>query len=147
MAYPDAVSTLENLGFTSIVSNVDANSDQNLWIVIGQSAKEGQTIRAEDKIELTCATKCNLYLDISSDLNLIFSTYDITISLDGTEIGSVSNGKVFTYLVELLSGEHEVVFCKSGNATPKSTRKFSVSGDMTYSCDLSHNSSSINNAY
>lgn len=143
MSYPDAVNTLENSGFTNIVSNVDANSDPSLWVVTAQSVNAGKELHAGDKIELTCAMKCNLYLDISSDGNLLFSTYDISISLDGAEIGSVANGDEFTYLANVLSGNHEIVFCKSGNTSPKATKTVDISGDMTFSCDLSHDGSSI----
>ena len=34
-------------------------------------------------------------------------------------------------------------FCKSGSTSPKSTREITVNGDMTYTCDLAHNGSSI----
>ena len=85
----------------------------------------------------------NLYLDISSDNHLLLNTYDIAISLDGEELGLVSDGERFTYLAEVRKGEHEILFCKSGSSTPKATKKIKVSNDMTYSCELSHESFSI----
>lgn len=84
-----------------------------------------------------------LYIDITSEDNLMFSTYAITITLDGTEIGSVANGKVFTYMAEVLVGEHSLIFCKAGSTSPQCTKKISISDDMTYACVLSHSSSAI----
>ena len=82
-----------------------------------------------------------LYLDISSETNLFLNTYDIAISLDGTEIGTVANGKEFTYLVEVSGGKHELAFSKSGSSYVKETKNIIVSNDMTYTCKLSHGSS------
>ena len=87
--------------------------------------------------------KYNLYLDIASETNLFYNTYDITISLDGKELGSVSNGKNFTYLAEVRKGSHELSFCQTGKSSPKGTKTITVSNDMTYSCELSHDGFSI----
>lgn len=143
MDYPTAVKALNDAGFSNIVSNVGSDTDEALWVVTGQSESAGEKVLPDTKIELVCAMKCNLYLDLTSEGNLFFSTYDISISLDGKEIGTVANGKEFTYLVEVLSGDHELVFYKTGNTSPKGTKKLSVSGNMTYTCTLSHDSSSI----
>lgn len=143
MTYPEAANALLSTGFTNITTNVDSNTDESQWVVIKQSVNAGKFIRPGDKIELTCALKCKLYIDVHSEANLMFSTYDITVSLDGTEIGSISNGKGFTYLADILSGDHSLVFCKAGSSSPKCTKKITVTGDMTYSCDLGHSGSSI----
>ena len=141
-SYPDALAALQGAGFTNIVSNVES-TDGASWLVIDQSIAAGKMIRAGDKIELTCAKQCKLYLDISSEYNLFLNTYDIAIFLDDSEIGSVSNGEEFTYLADVLSGEHKLVFSKTGNTTPKATKKITVSDDLTYSCELTHSGSSI----
>ena len=143
MSYPAAMNVLQSAGFTNIISNVDPNTDEALWVVIEQSVGAGKTIKAGDKIELTCGRRCNLYIDVKSELNIVFATYDISINLDGIEIGTVANGKGFTSLREVVTGEHTLVFCKSGSSSPKVTKKFLVSNDMTYSCDLAHSGSSI----
>ena len=143
MDYPSAVKALRDAGFTNITSNVSGDTDEALWIVTEQSVSAGKQASADSKISLTCAMKCNLYLDITSEANLIFSTYDIAIFLDGEEIGSVGNGKEFTYLIEVLSGKHELLFSKSGDTSVKGTKKLTVSGDLTYTCTLSHDSSSV----
>ena len=110
-----------------------------MFISLGVLAKNSESSSSRGIID----NKYNLYLDITSKNNLILSTYDITISLDGKELGSVSDGKEFTYLVEVEKGEHELLFCKFGKSSPKATKKITVSNDMTYSCVLSHESLSI----
>ena len=143
MSYPDALKLLQDTGFSNIVSNVSSDTNQNSWFVTEQSVSAGKQIHSDDKVKLICAMKCNLYLDITSNANLLFSTYDISISLDGEEIGTVANGKEFTYLAEVLSGNHKLAFCKSGDTSPNGSKKIKVNGDMTYSCTLSHDSDAI----
>ncbi len=143
MTYPAAQNTLRSAGFTNIASNIEPGADESQWVVTKQSASAGRTVKAGDKIQLTCALRCCLYIDVKSEANLMFNTYDIAVNLDGIEIGTVSNGKVFTYLEEILSGEHTLTFSKSGSSSPNATKKFTVTGDMTFSCELAHGSSSI----
>lgn len=144
MTYPEALKALKKEGFTNVSSNVDQNAEESLWIVTKQSISEGKEIRAGEEIMLTCAVKCKLYIDVHSEFNLLFGVYDITITLDGSEIGTVANGENFSYLAEVLSGEHTILFCKSGNSSPKANRTISVKGDLTYACTLDHSNSSIN---
>ena len=143
MGYPAALNVLQSAGFTNITSNVDPNTDESQWVVTEQNISAGKTIKANEKIELTCGRRCSLYIDVKSEDNLLFSTYDITITLDGIEIGAVADGKGFTFLKEVVTGEHTLVFCKSGSSSPKATKKFLVSNDMTFSCDLAHSGSDI----
>lgn len=139
----DAETSLKNAGFTNITTNVDSNANKTEWVVTEQSVEAGQLIHAEDSIELTCALKCKLFIDVTSEGNFFLNKYDIIISLDGEELGSVSNGKEFTHLEDVLSGKHELIFCKAGDPSVKSTRPITVSGNMTYACDLAHDSDSI----
>lgn len=143
MTLTDAEAALNNAGFTNITSNVDSNADKTNWIVIEQSIEAGKSIKPEDVINLTCALKCMLYLDVTSENNLLLSKYDITISLDGKELGTVANGNEFTRLADVLSGDHELMFCKTGDTGLKCVKTISISGDMTYTCDLAHGGSSI----
>ena len=143
MSYPEAVEALKAAGFSNVTSNIEPNTDESQWVVVKQSVDPGKKIRPGDKIELTCAMRCKLYIDVHSEANLMFSTYDITVSLDGTELGSIPNGKNFTLVADILSGDHTLVFCKAGSSSPKATKTISVTNDVTYSCDLAHSGSSI----
>lgn len=143
MTYLDALNVLQNAGFTNIRSNVKPETDKTLWVVTGQSVTPGNKIHAGDRISLVCGMQCKFYLDIASDINVFFNTYDIDISFDGKEIGSVSNGKEFTCLMDSLTGTHDLVFCKSGSTSPKASKTITLDGDTTYSCVLLHDSESI----
>lgn len=79
-----------------------------------------------------------LFLDISSEANSFFNKYAITVSLDGTEIGSIENGEEFLHSVEVVRGEHTLEFCKSGSKKPKCEKTITVTEDTSYSCKLSH---------
>lgn len=143
LTYDEAVEILRECGFTNIVSNFDSIEAQKEWIVIEQSVAKGKMLLPDDQIELICAYMCRLDLSLSSDGNLMFSTYDMTISLDDKEIGTVSNGETFTYSGEVLNGEHKLTFCKLGEDDPNCSRTFMVSGDTSYKCDIAHGSTSI----
>ena len=143
MPYSDALKTLQDSGFVNIDANIEKITDEESWIVVSQSISAGESVFAEDEIVLSCAVKCKLYIDLYSDTNLLFSTYDITVFFDGSEIGTVANGKEFTYLADTFSGEHELYFCKAGETTPSGKKKLVINGDTTYTCDLSHDSNSV----
>ena len=143
MGYSEAVDTLSNAGFTNIVSDIDSSAENERWVVVGQSVAAGKEISAGDKIVLSCVKKCYLYLDISSDYNLAFNKYTITISLDGTTLGSVVNGGEFTYLADIDCGEHKIEFVKSDSSSPKQSKTIVLDEDTTYSCKLAHSGFSI----
>ena len=143
MTYDDAVAALNSAGFTNVTSNLEPNSDGKNWIVTKQSVNEGKKIRPDEQIILTCSSKCKLYIDLHSEGNLLFNTYDITVKLDGNDIGTIPNGDNFTYLADVLTGKHVLYFCKSGNTSPKASRTITISEDTTFSCDLAHGGSSI----
>ncbi len=106
------------------------------------SSKKAPTKPDDEPTEKSNATY-QVDFDISSHANLIFSTYDITITVDENEIGTVSNGNRFTYTAVLSGGKHKLTFCKSGASSPKATRTVNVTGNISYSCNLTHESSSI----
>ncbi len=143
MTCSEAMEALQSAGFTNVTTNVDSDAIETQWIVVKQSVNAGKTIRPSDRIELICAMRCKLYLDLHSEGNLMFSTYDISVTLDGAEVGSIPNGKNFTFLADVLGGDHTLEFCKTGSTSPKATKNIKISNDMTYSCDLGHDSSSI----
>lgn len=84
-----------------------------------------------------------LYLDITSDKNALFNKYAITIMIDGNEIGSVDNGEIFTYVAEVLKGNHTIEFCKEGKEKPKTSTTVSITEDKSYSCLLKHDGLAI----
>ena len=86
---------------------------------------------------------CQLYLDISSEKNKLFNKFDISVSLDGAEIGSIENGKEFLHSTEVMHGEHTLEFCKAGSKKPKCEKTITVAEDTVYSCKLTHSGSAI----
>ena len=143
LTLPEAKAALEKEGFSIIISNYD---EDNTWpddklIVTNQDPTPGTMALPESKITLTCRKLCKLYLDIESDNNLMFNKYDMEITLDGNEIGVVSNGTHFTKLLEVLEGEHTLILYKSGNHNTKGTRTINVDGDMTFISRVDHGGS------
>ena len=140
---PDAVAELKAAGFTNVTSNTSSDKEwkEDRWIVVSQSVEAGQKHALEDEIKLTCKKLCLLYLDLKSESNLLFSTYDMDIYVDETLIGTVANGKTITKLMSLLEGKHTIVACKSGDNSVKATKELSVTSDITFKSDIGHGGS------
>lgn len=84
-----------------------------------------------------------LYLDITSADNWIFSTYDMKIYVDGEEIGTVADGAEFTQLLTVTEGDHEISAYDAENTNINAANDIKVNGDMTFAATLTHDSSSI----
>ncbi len=89
------------------------------------------------------AVACKFFIDVRSEDNLLLNKYDISITLDGDEIGTVANGDEFTYLTTVMSGNHTLVFIQAGETSPKAIKNITLKEDMTYSCKLAHDKESI----
>ncbi len=141
MPVQEAVEVLNDAGFTNVSTNgVDVN-DGNKWIVKNQSIEGGKTAYADQEIKLTCVKIVHLYIDVTSDANLLFNKYDMNLFLDGKELGYVSNGNTFTLLLEVEEGDHEFEAYKSGSTSVKASKTLSVLADTTFHCKIEHASS------
>ena len=145
MSLSDALAELKATGFTNITSNAstDPQWDEDRWVVISQSIEPGKQYAVDDEIELTCKKKCLLYINLTSDSNLIFSTYGMEILLNEAEIGTVENGKTITKLQQVIEGNYTLTARKSGDNSLKATKELTVSSDMTFKSDIGHSGSSI----
>ena len=88
-----------------------------------------------------------LQLDVTLEENIIFSTYDVEIAIDGEKLGTVKQGETFTKELVLSEGKHEFQANKSGDTSVKGTTTITLDTDKAFSCSLkSHNSNiDINN--
>lgn len=115
MTLTEAMSALGDIGLENVTSDIDKYDgwDKDKLIVVEQSIKEGEEIHAADEVSLTCKRLCQFYIDVKSEGNLILNTYDMDIYLDDLQIGTVANGKEFTYLIEVLEGKHTLCAYKA----------------------------------
>ena len=143
MEYSDAILALNEAGFTNINANIDSPASNERWIVISQSLPAGENALPSDLITLTCVKHCFIYLDITSVGNIFFDKYSIKVSLDGTELGSVANGEIFTHLADVECGEHTIEFKNVENSSIKSTKTLDLQRDTTYTCTLTHDVTAI----
>lgn len=141
----EAEQALKSAGFTNVTTDIKPSDslDNERWIVTSQSPEAGSQITADTAIRLNCGKLCNLYIDVESEGNLFFSTYDMEIYVDDESIGTVSNGSGFTKLLEKAEGKHEFTAYKSGDHSVEGSTTIDVTGDMTFKCEISHDSSSI----
>lgn len=82
-----------------------------------------------------------LYLDLKSETNLIFSTYDVEVIMDDQEIGTIPNGKTFSKVLELEEGSHTLKIAKAGDSSVNARKNIDVNGDMSFRCTIAHGSS------
>ncbi len=141
---PEAINELEECGFISISAKTnDPNWSQDRWIVVGQNYPAGERVLPSEDIVLSCTKLCQLYIDVKSEANLIFNKYDIELYIEDEEIGTVANGNGFSKLLSLLEGKYNFIAYKSGDHSVSTKKTITVSGDITFQCDIEHDKSTI----
>ena len=75
MSLPDALSALSEIGFTNITNDakIDSTWSDARWIVVDQSKEEGAFVPLNEKIKLSCKKICQIYFDVRSESNLLFT--------------------------------------------------------------------------
>lgn len=73
--------------------------------------------------------KFSVQIFITCEKNLMFSKYDVDVSVDDEEIGNVEHGSDSTFEAKLTKGQHELVFEKEGHISPDGRTSFVVEGD------------------
>ena len=139
----EAISLLNEAGFMNVTTDVDKMGDWNpdRIFVDEQSETPGTSVNVESEVFLSCKKICKLYIDVSSDANLFFDTYDMDIYLDGDTVGTVSNGQNITKLMEVVEGTHVIKAVNSGNDSKNASKSFEVDSDVTFSADIAHGGS------
>ncbi|MCR5230156.1 MAG: PASTA domain-containing protein, partial [Solobacterium sp.] len=143
MPVEEAVKALQECGADNIVTDADQYEG---WapekiIVTEQSVQEGKSISPDEEIRLTCRRLVRLYVDVKSESNLLFNTYDMDIYVDDHNLGTVKNGDSFTALAEVIEGSHEIYAYKSSNHSTSAYKQIDVNGDTTFSSRISHGGS------
>ena len=141
----EAVEILEKTGFTNIRSNVTDKEELEAynWIVVSQSVSAGTSLVYDKPISLKCKRKLQLYLDLNSEFNLIFSKYDVDVFVDSKNIGSIANGDTFTYLIDVMEGTHTIEIAKSGDRSLNVRKEIDVTESCTFQCTIARSNSAI----
>lgn len=84
-----------------------------------------------------------VYFDLTSDDNIIFSTYDMHVYIDDEYIGTLQDGKHMTALVELEKGKHVLEVTQDGKSKNHDTEKFKIDGETTVSAIIKHGKNDI----
>ena len=145
LTYSAALEKLQEAGFTNV--SCDFNDFPN-WSgdrlkVVGQSHPSGKMLSPDTEIQLKCKKICRFALDISSDANILFSKYDISIYLGNEDVGSVANGKNLSRVYDVVEGEYVLKVKRFNESSPENKTKITVNTDMLFKCSLSHDSSEI----
>jgi hypothetical protein len=83
-----------------------------------------------------------LYLCVELESNSSYP-YDVSVNIDGAEIGTISDGETFSILTSVEEGTHEIQINKLEQKSVKVTKKIEVNGDMSFSCKVKHKKSSM----
>ncbi len=111
-----------------------------LYFMIGLAGR-GSSSQEEVRTVTEAPKQYQLYLDLKSETNLLFDTYDMEIHLDGKELGTIPNGGVFTKLVDVTEGDHKLAICKAGERGTAFSKTLNVLEDMTFQADITHGKS------
>lgn len=85
----------------------------------------------------------NATIHINFISNLLFSTYDVEVSLDGVSQGKLGHGEDADFEFELETGEHSLSFTSSDSSDVNGSVLFAVSDDIEASFKISCHSSEI----
>ena len=129
------------LVFLSFVSRLSDKNQSGRNSIGGQSGNSANNNR--NTVVTTEARTFEFYIDLHSDDNLFFSTYDMDIFLDGDEIGTVADGEYFSKLIVVSKGKHTLSICKSGDHSLRAEKDLTINGPTTFSATVSHTSTSI----
>ena len=84
-----------------------------------------------------------VYFDLTSDDNLVFSTYDMNVYVDDEYIGTLQDGKHMTALVELEKGKHVLEVTQDGKQKNHDSEKFKIDDETTVSALIKHGNNDI----
>lgn len=84
-----------------------------------------------------------VYFDLTSDDNILFSTYDMNVYVDDEYIGTLEDGKHMTALVELEKGKHVLEVTQDGKSKNRDTEKFKIDGETTVRALIKHGKNDI----
>ncbi len=144
MNLTEAKEQLYKDGFKTIsVKDYDPNWDPGRYFVTEQNYEAGTEVKANEEIVLTCIKKCYLYMEITSESNLLFSTYDIDVYLADNLVGTVANGNTITNLYTVNEGQYKLTAYKSGDVEVSGEYTMDLHEDITFTAELSHSSVSI----
>ena len=94
----------------------------------------------------TASSKLSYYqtiVKVNSVSNLMFSTYDIKVFIDGNEQGTIKNGEFYEYDLQLSDGEHTLMVCNADDESVKGEIEFTVSCEDNYQFKIFSRSDSI----
>ncbi len=145
LTYSEAVTKLHDKGFTNITSDFNdfSNWGKDRLQIVGQNESSGRMLSPDQEIQLKCKKICHFILDISSDYNLLFSKYDISIYLGDEEVGTVANGKNISQTYDILEGEYVLKVKRFNESSPVNKTKLTIDTDSLFKCSLSHDSDEI----
>ena len=87
--------------------------------------------------------KYTVNININFLSNLLLNKYDVVVSLDGEEVGSLEHGEDADYQLMVEPGQHTLTFAKSGSSSVNGEITLSVEGDVNASYDISCESDEV----
>ena len=141
----EALSLLSNEGFTNIRLEYNgqtvAGTDE--LFITEQSASPGEILPCDTEIILSCVVACEVHFQIRSDRNLLFSKYDVNLSLDGEKIATLSNGDSFDKIIKVIPGTHTLVTSRSGSSSINDSVEIDIKTDGIMSSVIEHDRNGV----
>ena len=143
MTLPDAVKKLRSAGFSNIEYDKFDGWDEARLIVTEQEPDPDKEYPLDQTISLQLKKLCIVSFNLTSEANLMFSRYDIEVYVDDSNLGTASNGQSLFAQMDLLEGKHELKAVNAENNKISATKRIDVTGNMTFTSDMSHDRNSI----
>ena len=114
-----------------------ASNDNNLENEIINQASD-IPVSEETNEPLEEKQKYQLYIDVKSEYNIMFSKYAMELYIDEQSIGTVNNGESFSKLMDVEEGNHTITAINTENNYIKAANTINVANDMTFKSNIAH---------
>ena len=142
-----AVEKIKETGFENIVlKSEDGNTISNYtdYIVKRQNKKEGEKVKSDEEIVLTCSLKrFELYIEIDFHKNWIFDKYDLELYYDGELLDTLPHGEQYTRLIESDIGDHNITIYSADNHDISYSYDLELTESSTFSCNINSHGDSL----
>ena len=119
-------------------SNVEMNNAEKSIDTTDETNDISDSADSESEISENTNTEetVNIQFDVEYSTNLLFSKYDIEVSIDGAVIGTVHNGDFFKQQYDVAPGKHLLSFSEKGKSDNKLETTIEVNNSIVYTCIL-----------
>lgn len=123
-------------------SSKSASSSNNGYTRSSSTFDSGTTTSSKVTQKETPKTYA-VHIKVKCNRNLLFSTYDVRIYIDGSLVADLNHGEEGSWDKDLTEGSHRIKICKKDDKDVYGTESFSITAESVVDCTVSTRSSQV----